>query len=187
MRRTATTSTLALAFTFALAIAPAAAGADPGGGAHGGQSARHDDPSASVTEDTDTNDGGTPNNVADSGDNQHPSGKDRSVEHGGSGNQGNTSADPDDDGHGPDRSNGGPDVPGGSGGVDKADQDRNNGCGNDDDFEDDNEGWCGRHPRPEHGVEHQHREQGETPEAAATSGAVLSDVAARAVRLDSAV
>ncbi|HYP24319.1 MAG TPA: hypothetical protein VEV43_12160, partial [Actinomycetota bacterium] len=32
--------------------------------------------------------------------------------------------------------------------VDKADQDGNNGCGNDDDFEDDNEGWCGRKPKP---------------------------------------
>ena len=38
----------------------------------------------------------------------------------------------------------------GSGGVDKLDQDGNNGCGNDDDFEDDNEGWCGHHPKPTH-------------------------------------
>ncbi|MDQ3877874.1 MAG: hypothetical protein M3290_05935 [Actinomycetota bacterium] len=104
------------------------------------------------TEDNDTNDGGTPNNVPDSGDNMHPSGKDRSVENGNSGNQGNSASDPDDDGHGPDRSNGGPDKPNGSGGVDKADQDGNNGCGNDDDFEDDNEGWCGHHPKPEHAV-----------------------------------
>ncbi|MDQ3987037.1 MAG: hypothetical protein M3280_11155 [Actinomycetota bacterium] len=96
------------------------------------------------TEDNDHNDGGTPNNLSDSGDNAHPSGKDRSVEHGNSGNQGHSSSDPDDDGRGPDRSNGGPDKPNGSGGVDLADQDRNNGCGNDDDFEDDNEGWCGK-------------------------------------------
>jgi len=74
----------------------------------------------------------------------HPSGKDRSVEPGGSGTQGRSESDPDDDGHGPDRSNGGPDKPGGSGGVDLSDQDGNNGCGNDDDFEDDNEGWCGK-------------------------------------------
>lgn len=95
-------------------------------------------------EDNDTNDGNTANNVSDDGDNAHPSGKDRSVENGGSGNQGNSESDPDDDGRGPDRSNGGPDKPNGSGGDDLADQDGNNGCGNDDDFEDDNEGWCGK-------------------------------------------
>ena len=94
------------------------------------------------TEDNDTNDNGTPNNVSDEGDNQHPSGKDRSIENGRSGNQGRSGSDPDDDGNGPDRTNSGPDKPNGSGGADKADQDDNNGCGNDDDFEDDNEGWC---------------------------------------------
>jgi hypothetical protein len=114
-------------------------------------SSGHDAASSStVTEDTDTNDGGTPNNVADDGDNRHPSGRDRSVESGGSGNQGNAMHDPDDDGHGPDRSNGGIDQPDGSGGIDRADQDGNNGCGNDDDFEDDNEGWCGHHPHADH-------------------------------------
>ena len=101
----------------------------------------------SKTEDNDSNDGNTANNISDEGDNKHPSGKDRSVEKGKSGNQGNSKSDPDDDGHGPDRSNGGPDKPDGSGGVDKADQDGNNGCGNDDDFEDDNEGWCGKNPK----------------------------------------
>ena len=90
-----------------------------------------------MTEDNDSNDNGTPNNVSDDGDNAHPSGKDRSVENGGSGNQGNSQSDPDGD------SNGGPDKADGSGGVDKADQDGNNGCGNDDDFEDDNNGNCG--------------------------------------------
>ena len=88
------------------------------------------------------------NNVPDAGDNAHPSGKDRSVEHGASGNQGKSESDPDDDGNGPDRSNGGYDKPNGTGGLDEADQDGNNGCGNDDDFEDDNEGWCGHHPKP---------------------------------------
>lgn len=102
------------------------------------------DASTSYTEDNDTNDNNTPNNSADDGDNFHPSGKDRSVENGGSGNQGNSESDPDDDGRGPDRSNGGPDKPNGTGGDDSADQDGNNGCGNDDDFEDDNEGWCGK-------------------------------------------
>ena len=33
-----------------------------------------------------------------------------------------------------------------AGGLDNGDQDGNNGCGNDDDFEDDNEGWCGHKP-----------------------------------------
>jgi LPXTG-motif cell wall-anchored protein len=111
------------------------------------------DSSTSYNEDNDTNDNGTANNVADDGDNAHPSGKDRSVENGKSGNQGNSESDPDDDGHGPDRSNGGPDKPNGTGGVDKADQDGNNGCGNDDDFEDDNEGWCGHQPKPGDEVE----------------------------------
>lgn len=86
--------------------------------------------------------------LPDSGDNAHPSGNDRSVEHGRSLTQGNAQSDPDDDGRGPDRSNGGDDKqPNGLGGVDKADQDNNNGCGNDDDFEDDNEGWCGQKPK----------------------------------------
>lgn len=80
-------------------------------------------------------------------DNQHPSGKDRHCESGGSGTQGKAKSDPDDDGRGPDRTNGGMDQAGGSGGADHADQDGNNGCGNDDDFEDDNEGWCGKNPK----------------------------------------
>ena len=89
------------------------------------------------TEDNDSNDNGTMNNVPDDGDNAHPSGKDKSVEHGKSGNQGKSGSDPDGD------SNGGADKPNGPGGTDKADQDGNNGCGNDDDFEDDNNGNCG--------------------------------------------
>jgi hypothetical protein len=101
-------------------------------------------PTTSYTEDNDAD--GVPNNVADSNDNRHPSGNDRSVEHGNSGNQGKAESDPDNDGRGPDRSNGGPDKPNGSGGIDSHDQDGNNGCGNDDDFEDDNEGWCGGKP-----------------------------------------
>ena len=88
-------------------------------------------------EDTDTNDGGTDNNIVDGGDNKHPSGKDKSVEHGGSGNQGKSASDPDGN------YNGGADKPDQPGGDDLADQDGNNGCGNDDDFEDDNNGNCG--------------------------------------------
>lgn len=120
------------------------------------------DGNTAYTEDNDTNDGGTKNNVADEGDNQHPSGKDRSVENGKSGNQGNSESDPDDDGRGPDRSNGGPDKPNGSGGEDLADQDGNNGCGNDDDFEDDNEGWCGK-PKDED------KDEPKTPEVLPTT------------------
>jgi len=105
--------------------------------------------SAAVTEDDDTNDGNTPNDVGDETDNAHASGTDRSVENGRSGNQGRAAHDPDDDGKGPDRSNGGLDQPDGPGGLDLADQDGNNGCGNDDDFEDDNEGWCGKPSEPE--------------------------------------
>jgi hypothetical protein len=126
-------------------------GAHSSGGGSGGEpdGDADSDSGTAYTEDNDTNDGGTPNNVSDEGDNAHPSGKDKSVEHGNSGNQGNSESDPDDDGRGPDRSNGGPDKPNGAGGSDLADQDGNNGCGNDDDFEDDNEGWCAGGKPPE--------------------------------------
>ena len=72
--------------------------------------------------------------------NDHPSGKDRSEEPGTSGAQGKSASDPDGD------ANGGADKPGMAGGFD-ADKDGNNGCGNDDDFEDDNNGWCGGKPK----------------------------------------
>jgi hypothetical protein len=68
--------------------------------------------------------------------NDHPSGKDKNQEPGGSSTQGGSTSDPDGN------TNGGPDKPGGSGGYDD-DKDGNNGCGNDDDFEDDNNGNCG--------------------------------------------
>ena len=138
----------ALMAVFLMAVPAVAGGGDGKGGDRKAASDRDGDADSdsgtTYTEDNDTNDGGTANNVEDDGDNAHPSGKDRSTENGKSGNQGNSESDPDDDGRGPDRSNGGPDKPNGSGGVDKADQDGNNGCGNDDDFEDDNEGWCGK-------------------------------------------
>ncbi|HYO61735.1 MAG TPA: LPXTG cell wall anchor domain-containing protein [Actinomycetota bacterium] len=86
-------------------------------------------------------------------DNKHPSGKDRSGEPGGSGNQGKSESAPDDNvgpmrnecGASPasDPRGGCTDKPGGSGGMDLQDQDGNNGCGNDDDFDDDNNGHCG--------------------------------------------
>jgi len=118
-----------------------------------GKNSDHDgdadaDSNTAYTEDNDTNDGGTPNNVSDDGDNRHPSGKDRSVENGKSGNQGKSESNPDDS-KGPMRYEGaqGDDKPNGPGGTDLADQDGNNGCGNDDDFDDDNNGWCGKPQR----------------------------------------
>ncbi|MGH2749194.1 MAG: hypothetical protein ACRDKB_14930 [Actinomycetota bacterium] len=105
--------------------------------------------SSETTEDNDND--GVPNSPDPEGDsdNKHPSGKDKHDEPGGSGNQGRTQSNPDNDGRGPER-NSCPgsgegecvDQPGGDGGVDQLDQDGNNGCGNDDDFEDDNEGLC---------------------------------------------
>jgi hypothetical protein len=147
-RRSTILAVFAMLFALGLMVtAPAAGAGHPRKGSH--KASDHDgdadsDHNTKFTEDNDTNDGGTPNNVEDEGDNRHPSGKDRSIERGGSGNQGKSESDPDDDGRGPDRSNGGPDKPNGSGGHDLADQDGNNGCGNDDDFEDDNEGNCGK-------------------------------------------
>jgi hypothetical protein len=97
-----------------------------------------------ITEDND-GDGvaNTPDPLGDA-DNRHPSGKDKHAESGGSGNQGKASSEPDGNGSGPERDAGGVDQPGQAGGLDVLDQDGNNGCGNDDDFEDDNEGWCGK-------------------------------------------
>jgi hypothetical protein len=143
-----------IAFNVALLLAvasPVVAGEKPSKG-RGGEhtSADHDgdadsNPGTGDTEDDDDNDGGTRNNVPDGGDNAHPSGKDRSVEHGSAGNQGKSESNPDDS-KGPMRFEGelGDDKPNGPGGMDLADQDGNNGCGNDDDFDDDNNGWCGK-------------------------------------------
>lgn len=149
LARRVLTGTAALLVALVTGLGPASADDGNGNGrgnGPGSERGRDREESAAVTEDTDTNDGGTPDDVADDGDNAHPSGRDRSVEDG-DGTQGRSSSDPDDDGRGPDRSNGGADKPDGPGGVDPADQDGNNGCGNDDDFEDDNEGWCGRRPQ----------------------------------------
>jgi hypothetical protein len=106
-----------------------------------------------VTEDTDSD--GVPNTPDPLGDtdNRHPSGNDKHAEAGGSGNQGKAASEPDANGHGPERDAGGLDQPGGPGGLDVLDQDGNNGCGNDDDFEDDNEGRClGQKPEVEQEV-----------------------------------
>jgi hypothetical protein len=103
-------------------------------------------PGTAFTEDNDSD--GVANNIADEGDNAHPSGKDRSVESGSSGNQGKAESKPDQNGTGPERDNRGTDKANGPGGSDILDQDGNNGCGNDDDFDDDNEGWCGGKDKP---------------------------------------
>src|SRR5688572_30371835 len=71
--------------------------------AHAGTRAKANAASSQMTEDNDTNDGGTRNNVVDNNDNAHPSGKDRSVEKGHSGNQGKAKSDPDNNGSGPER------------------------------------------------------------------------------------
>ena len=77
--------------------------------------------------------GGGNGSGATSGPN-HPSGRDRDLESGGSGDQGKSGSDPDGD------ENDGADKPGEGGGADTGDQDGNNGSGNDSDFEDDNRG-----------------------------------------------
>ena len=108
--------------------------------------AGNEDRAYTEADDGDADDATDPN--VDEDDNAHPSGKDRSVENGGSGNQGKSESNPDDS-KGPMRYEGelGDDKPAGPGGTDLSDQDGNNGCGNDDDFDDDNNGHCGK-PEP---------------------------------------
>ena len=136
-------------------VTPALAHHDAGH-AQGGQTASDRDGDAdndSGTADEDSHDVEGEQNPDDD---MHPSGKDRSGESGGSGNQGKSESDPDDS-NGPMRREAPPcpsgdprgadactDKSGGSGGSDRDDQDGNNGCGNDDDFDDDNNGWCGK-------------------------------------------
>jgi hypothetical protein len=81
-------------------------------------------------------DGKSTDAPADQSDNKHPSGKDRQADS--TSPQGRSESDPDGD------SNGGTDKPGAvkPASGDAADRDGNNGCGNDDDFEDDNNGKC---------------------------------------------
>jgi hypothetical protein len=111
------------------------------------------DNSSTVTTENDDADGVS--NAGDTNESHHPSGKDKFIENGKSGNQGKSESDPDDnvgpmrreeppcdnDPRGADKCT---DKPGGSGGHDILDQDGNNGCGNDQDFDDDNNGWCGK-------------------------------------------
>ncbi len=125
------------------------ASASGGGSDHDGDA---DNDPAVTTEDDDA-DGVS--NAGDTNESHHPSGKDKFLENGKSGNQGKSESDPDDN-VGPMRREELPcdndprgddtctDKPGGSGGHDTLDQDGNNGCGNDQDFDDDNNGWCGK-------------------------------------------
>ena len=96
-----------------------------------------------TTEDTDT----ATTAAADTSDEElraHPSGQEGKgeTEAGSSGTQGRSDSDPDG------MENGGADKPGCYGGYDD-DRDGNNGCGNDTDFEDDNNGNCGGKGRQE--------------------------------------
>jgi hypothetical protein len=89
-------------------------------------------------------DGPKPTPVPES---SHPSGKDRDVEPGKSGDQGKSPSNP--DGNGVDKPHPADGQPARSQG--KGGWDMNNGCGNDTDFSDDNRGNCGgpeKPPRP---------------------------------------
>lgn len=139
---------IALSLLVAVLAAPALADHDNGKG-KSRDHARSEEPRGSKAENSD--DGEKP---FDEEPNDHPSGKDRSEEPGGSGTQGKSTSDPDSD------ANGGADKPcelledcaAEQGGFDD-DRDGNNGCGNDDDFEDDNNGWCGKPEEAEVEVE----------------------------------
>ena len=96
----------------------------------------------------------------------HPSGKDRTAEAGKSGTQGKSTSDPDG------MANGGADKPGGSGGFD-ADKDGNNGCGNDDDFEDDNNGNCGGRVRGANAQGGRHQSEVKSNEQSKVQGEVV--------------
>jgi hypothetical protein len=148
LRKTTLTAAAAISLLVGLFLAVPASAHHKPDHVNGGAAAASDkdgdadsNPGTAFTEDNDSD--GVANNISDSGDNAHPSGKDRSVEHGNSGNQGKSESTPDQNGKGPERDNGGTDKPNGPGGADIFDQDGNNGCGNDDDFDDDNEGKCG--------------------------------------------
>ena len=124
----------------------------------GGRPAAEEEADASSTEDSSKTNENSDDATDDDDDNRHPSGKDRETNNGPTDDVqgGDQTSNPDNDGRGPERSScdntsadtvgGCADKPGGTGGVDQEDQDWNNGCGNDDDFEDDNEGWCGKPP-----------------------------------------
>lgn len=131
---------LVIAVFFSLvAVGGATAGENSGGKGKGGEQSQEAKPDGDKS--SARSSGGTSSQKAqktpDQTLNDHPSGKDRTGTSGGSGTQGKSTSDPDG------MSNGGADKPGGDGGFD-ADKDGNNGCGNDDDFEDDNNGWCGK-------------------------------------------
>lgn len=80
-----------------------------------------------------------PTDIVDTQPSNHPSGKDRNVEPGNSGTQGESESNP--DGNGVDKPYPADEQSARSQGRD--DNDGNNGCGNDNDFSDDNNGNCG--------------------------------------------
>jgi hypothetical protein len=131
--RTFTYATAALAITLVPATAALAAPGNGNGASQGGGERTTE--TTSTVEQWECED--TPDQPS-----LHPSGRDRHCEPGGSGSQGKARSEPDGDGRGPDRNDRGTDEPGHHGGLYPEDQDGNNGCGNDHDFEDDNEGWC---------------------------------------------
>jgi hypothetical protein len=128
---------------------------DTGKASASGASDHDGDAGNSSTVTTEDDDADGVSNAGDTNESHHPSGKDKFLENGKSGNQGKSESDPDDnvgpmrreeppcdnDPRGADKCT---DKPGGSGGHDILDQDGNNGCGNDQDFDDDNNGWCGK-------------------------------------------
>jgi hypothetical protein len=129
--------------TLAAGPALAAPGGEPGPAEHAAaheRADRADHPKHDLTEDTDGDSSNDPDH--EFGESLHPSGRD-GTDHQDK-RQGNAQSDPDDDGRGMDRNGTGLDQPGEDGGVYTDDQDGNNGCGNDQDFEDDNNGWCGK-------------------------------------------
>lgn len=161
-RRSTILVVLAALFALGLMVAAPAAVAhhredhDNGRASASGGGSDHDgDADSGPTATTEDDDGDGIGNADDTNESRHPSGKDKFLEQGGSGNQGRSESDPDDN-VGPMRREAPPcdndprgadtctDKPGGSGGHDTLDQDGNNGCGNDQDFDDDNNGWCGK-------------------------------------------
>jgi hypothetical protein len=88
--------------------------------------------------------------------------------------QGHSASDPDGS------SNGGADKPGGTGGF-NSDRDGNNGCGNDTDREDDNNGWCGNKPHNEKEASFHENARGNEREVAAEREEVSPETAPTAL------
>ena len=165
----ATGAFMVLAAVFALLLATAIPAVAHHKGGHENGTARTSDERSKVGSDSTS----TPD---DNDDNFHPSGKDRETNNGSTDDeQGKSGSTPDQDGHGPERDYNGTDKPGEAGGMDTDDQDGNNGCGNDDDFEDDNEGWCGNKPGKDDEVESDDQEEPCDADSDMSNGVQLCD------------